>query len=201
MRASGVSRMLMTEPAQEVTRNLSPTKAITDLDLRAMSRDQVVDLYRTLDAPRFEEMHGEFAASLLDQGDAQAYLLSALVVNFGGRWLCKAFEPTGPNEGHGYNSFMTPRGVRRAARMRTRVGPSKLPGDPKDAFHLEYADLNSFRQGGPKGAVLHTMFDEVRKVGAGLYLGIGRVGFTKKGRAQLHPFILEGPVAPFVKTH
>jgi len=31
-----------------------------------------------------------------------------------------------------------------------------------------------------------------------LYLGIGRVGFTEKARAHLHPFILEGPVAPFV---
>jgi hypothetical protein len=37
----------------------------------------------------------------------------------------------------------------------------------------------------------------VRKVGPGLYLGIGRVGFTEKARARLHPFILEGPVAPF----
>jgi hypothetical protein len=42
------------------------------------------------------------------------------------------------------------------------------------------------------------MFDEVRKVAPGLYLGIGRVGFTERGRNDLHPFILEGPVAPFV---
>ena len=45
---------------------------------------------------------------------------------------------------------------------------------------------------------IRTMFDEVRKVGPGLYLGIGRVGFTEKARSDLHPFILEGPVAPFV---
>lgn len=164
-----------------------------------MPQDRVIELYGTLEAPRFDEMHGEYAASLLDQGNGWAYLLSAFVVNFGGRWLCKAFEPTGPNEGHGYNSFMTPRGVRRAGRMRTRIGPSKLPGDTKDAFHLEYADFNSVRRGGAIGAVLHTMFDEVRKVAPGLYLGIGRAGFTKRGRSQLHPFLLEGPAAPFVR--
>jgi hypothetical protein len=43
------------------------------------------------------------------------------------------------------------------------------------------------------------MFDEVRKIADGLYLGIGRTGFTRKARAELHPFALEGPVAPFVK--
>lgn len=31
-----------------------------------------------------------------------------------------------------------------------------------------------------------------------LYFGMGRTGFTEKARAELHPFTLEGPVAPFV---
>jgi hypothetical protein len=115
-----------------------------------MPRDEVVALYHRLEAPPFEEMDGEFAASLLDQGSARSYLLSAFMVHM------------------------------------------------KDAFHLEYADLNDFKRGGPGGAVLHTMFDEVRKVAPGLYLGIGRAGFTERGRSDLHPFILEGPVAPFV---
>jgi hypothetical protein len=44
------------------------------------------------------------------------------------------------------------------------------------------------------------MFDEVRKVRAGLYLGIGRVGFTKQARSEPHPFILEGPVARFMSA-
>lgn len=169
----------------------------TAMELRLMPFDSVVALYRRLPAPRFEEMHGEFAACLLDQGSASAYLQAAFTVNMKGRWLCKAFEPTGPNEGHGYNSFMTPRGVRRSVRMRTRLGPSKLPGDTKDAFHLEYADFNDFRRGGFGGALVHTMFDEVRKVARGLYLGIGRVGFTDAQRERLHPFLLEGPVAPY----
>jgi len=163
-----------------------------------MPRDEVVALYRQLEAPPFEEMHGEFAASLLDQGSARAYWLASFFLHRKGRWLCKAFEPTDSNQGHGYNSIMTPRGVRRVKRMGTRVGPSKLPGDTKDAFHLEYADFNDFKRGGFAGALQHTTFDEVRKVGPGLYLGIGRVGFTEKQQATLRPFILEGPVAEFV---
>jgi hypothetical protein len=186
----------MSELAQQPSLPHTPPTH-TAIELRMMPIDSLVALYHRLSAPRFEEMHGEFAACLLDQGSASSYLQAAFTVNAKGRWLCKAFEPTGPNEGRGYNSFMTPRGVRRAVRMRTRLGPSKLPGDDKDAFHLEYADLNDFKRGGFGGALVHTMFDEVRKVGAGLYLGIGRVGFTPKQQAGLHPFLLEGPVAPF----
>jgi len=69
-----------------------------------------------------------------------------------------------------------------------------------EAFHLEYGDFNSFRQSGLGGALLHTMFDELRKVSVGLYLGIGRAGFTATMRNEPHPFILEGPIAPFVRS-
>lgn len=192
---------MMSEPTPEISRSVSPPEAITAVELRMMPRDEVLALYHRLEAPPFEEMHGEFAATLLDQGSARGYLLSAFTVHLKGRWLGKAFEPTGPNQGHGYNYYMTPRGVRRATRMKTRLGPSKLPGDTNDAFHLEYADLNDFKRGGIGGALVHTMFDELRKVSTGLYLGIGRAGFTEKARADLHPFLLEGPVAPFVTTH
>jgi hypothetical protein len=186
----------MSELAQESSLRQTLAKH-TALELRMMPFDALLTLYHDLPAPAFEEMHGEFAACLLDQGSAWGYLQAALAVHVKGRWLCKAFEPTGPSEGRGYNSFMTPRGVRRAVRMRTRLGPSKLPGDTKDAFHLEYADLNDFKRGGFGGALVHTMFDEVRKAGPAVYLGIGRVGFTPKQQAELHPFLLEGPVAPF----
>jgi hypothetical protein len=190
---------MMREPSHEISPSASEATAIPVLDLRMMELDPLIELYHRLPAPTFEEMHGEFAATLLEAGSGAAYLRAAITVNLKGRWLCKAFEPTGSNEGHGYNSFMTPRGVRRSVRMRTRIGPSKLPGDANDAFHLEYADFNDFKRSGFGGALVHTMFDEVRKVAPGIYLGIGRVGFTAKQRARLHPFLLEGPVAPFVK--
>jgi len=173
--------------------------AITAMDLRFMTREELVALFHRLPAPTFQEMDGEFAATLLEQGSGSAFITAQVALNLKGRWLCKAFEPTGPNEGHGYNSFMTPRGVKRSARMRTRIGPSKIPGDANDSFHLEYADFNDFKRGGTGGAFVHTMFDELRKAAPGLYLGMGRVGFTKRQLSELHPFILEGPVADFVK--
>lgn len=187
----------MPEPIQQTA---PTTPLITAIDLRFMTRDELVSLFHRLPAPSFEEMHGEFAATLLEQGTGTAFITAQVALNIKGRWLCKAFEPSGPNEGHGYNSFMTPRGVKRAVRMKTRVGPSKIPGDSNDSFHLEYADLNDFKRGGPGGAFAHTMFDELRKAAPGLYLGIGRVGFTKNQLTELHPFILEGPVADFVRT-
>lgn len=174
------------------------TNLITAMELRFMTQDELVSLFHRLPAPSFEEMHGEFAATLLEQGTGTAFITAQVALNIKGRWLCKAFEPTGPNDGHGYNSFMTPRGVRRSARMKTRIGPSKIPGDSNDSFHLEYADFNDFKRGGPGGAFAHTMFDELREVARGLYLGIGRVGFTQKQLAELRPFMLEGPVADFV---
>jgi len=173
--------------------------AITAMELRFMTRDELVALFRRLPAPAFDEMHGEYAATLLEQGSASAYITAQIALNIKGRWLCKAFEPSGSNDGHGYNSFMTPRGVKRSARMKTRIGPSKIPGDENDSFHLEYAPFNDFKRSGIGGAFVHTMFDELRKAAPGLYLGIGRVGFTAKQLAELHPFILEGPVAEFVK--
>lgn len=167
--------------------------------LRMMNRQQLVGLYHQLERPAFDEMHGEYAASLLDQGSPLSNVLNGFAINARGTWLGKAFEPTGPNEGHGYNSFRGRSGVVRRFRMRTRIGPSKLEGDERDAFHLEYADLNSFRSGGPIGALLHTMFDEVRKADSGVYLGLGRVGLTARARDRVYPFLLEGPVAPFAE--
>jgi hypothetical protein len=178
--------------------SLKKDASVTAMALRFMTQDALIEVFRGLPAPSFEEMHGEFAATLLEQGSGAAFVRAEIALNFRGRWLCKAFEPLGPNHGHGYNSFMTPRGVRRAVRMKTRVGPSKIPGETGDSFHLEYADFNDFKRGGPGGAFAHTMFDELRKAAPGLYLGIGRLGFTKRQLAELRPFILEGPVGDFV---
>jgi hypothetical protein len=178
----------------------SPDTAVSAMELRFMTAEELRSLFARLPAPAFEEMHGEFAATLLEQGNGGEFIKAQVALNIKGRWLCKAFEPLGPNEGHGYNTFMTPRGVKRAVRMKTRNGPSKIEGVAGDSFHLEYADTNDFKRG-PGGALAHTMFDELREAAPGVYLGIGRLGFTKKQVDQLHPFMLEGPVAPFVKNH
>lgn len=187
------------EPGQpDAPESLPPSEALSGPAIRMMPIEKVVALYRTLKAPPFAAMHGEYAAALTHQGSRFHELTGFAGVNWYGRWLCKAFEPLGPSHGHGYNAFLTRRGVARRLRMRTCLGPSKLPGDAGDAFHLQYAPFNDFSTGGLAGAYVHTMFDEVRQVRPGLYLGIGRLGFTRAERSILRPFTLEGPVGPFV---
>lgn len=84
----------MSAPTAALGAQPTPSKEITALDLHMMPYADLIALYHDLDAPPFEEMYGEFAARLLDQGTARAYLLSAFAVNVKGRWLCKAFEPS-----------------------------------------------------------------------------------------------------------
>ncbi len=48
------------------------TTPLTAMDLRFMTRDGLVALFQRLPAPVFEEMHGEFAATLLEQGTGTA---------------------------------------------------------------------------------------------------------------------------------
>jgi hypothetical protein len=41
------------------------------------------------------------------------------------------------------------------------------------------------------------MVDEVRRLEAGQYLGIGTVGFSTAQRQVPRPFLMTGPVAPY----
>ncbi len=153
-----------------------------------MSSAALIALFRRLPPPALTELDGEFRASLLDQGSLAAELVAHAMVNLPGRWLGKAFAPRWPDGGHGYNSFRTVLGVRRALRMRTWIGASAL--DDGSSFHLDYSPFNR----GP----IATMRDELRRVGEGRYLGIGRLGYSERQRRHLFPFLLEGPIAPFV---
>ena len=67
--------------------------------------------------------------------------------------------------------------------------PSRFDGQP--AYQLVYRHFESLC-----GDV--NMVDEVRRVVPGLYLGIGTWGFSKGQRHIPLPFLLEGPVAPYL---
>ncbi|MFW5877371.1 MAG: hypothetical protein ACOCXM_11590 [Myxococcota bacterium] len=157
-------------------------------ELLATPARELIRLFRDLPPPTLEEMHGELRATLLDQGSTVANLFGRTAIHAPGSWLAKAFEPLSSGQGHGYNAFRVRRGVRRMFRMRTFVGPSRL--DEGHAYHLDYSAFNW----GPMG----TMWDEVRKLDDDIYLGLGRVGYTKRQRRHLMPFLLEGPADPFV---
>lgn len=161
--------------------------AITSAELLKMPREDLVVLFSELPSPSLKEMNGEFAATLLDQGALWENLVSKVAINLPGKWRCKAFVPVTDLEGRGYNGFVFRGRDVRHFQMRTSVGRSKLATG--ESYHLDYSAYN--------GGYMGTMRDEVRKVGEHLYLGIGRVGFTKWERRRLLPFLLEGPDRPF----
>ena len=156
-------------------------------NLTAMSRENLLFLFKELPSPALEEMNGEFAATLLDQGASWENLVAKLAVNLPGKWRSKAFLPVSSKAGRGYNGFVFLGRDMRHFQMSTHVGPSKFTTG--ESYHLDYSAYN--------GGYMGTMRDEVRKVAENLYLGIGRVGFTKWERRRLLPFLLEGPDRPF----
>ncbi|HQI01132.1 MAG TPA: hypothetical protein PLA18_07665 [Deltaproteobacteria bacterium] len=186
-------------------------------DLMKLSRKQLMDLFRQLDAPAMSEMHGEYRAALLDVGPAINSFLAWLYLYFTwGTWQHKAFEPMGEQNGHGYNTFITtqkklyenyffaslmklvsivrslfrlssPQRLARIMLNKTSMVSSVFDGKP--AFELSYRPYNTF--------LTNTMTDEVRKVNDRMYLGIGRLTVTL-GKFNPMPFVLMGPPDPWV---
>lgn len=158
---------------------------------RGHSRDELMALFRTLPSPAITEMDGEFAATLLDQGNPLLTAIGHFAIGnpwLNGRWLTKSFTPSNDEHGHGYNSFQRGEHVIRKFRMRTEIRPSIVDGKP--SYTLIYPAYNNLC--GRVG-----MIDEVRRIDDGVYLGFGTVG-SKARRSYPMPFMLEGPTAPFV---
>jgi len=186
-------------------------------DLMKLKRKQLMELFFLLDAPAMSEMRGEYRAALLDSGYIINNLLATLYLHFTwGDWQHKAFEPLGPQHGHGYNTFITtqsklyenyfvavfmrimsiicslfrlhnPRRMARIMLNKTSIVSSVF--DARPSFQLSYRDYNTF--------YTNTMTDEVRKVNDRLYLGIGRLTVTF-GKYNPMPFVLIGPSDPWV---
>ena len=158
-------------------------------DLRRFSAEKLLALFRTLESPDIEEMHGEYQATLLRQPSQLAGLSGALVLaNPVMPWQCKAFRPVSEDGGRGYNTFRLLGRIVQRFPMQTLVAPSRYDGKP--AYQLVYRAYHSLC------GSMH-MVDEVRRVTAGLYLGIGTWGFTVAQRQVALPFMLAGPVAPY----
>jgi len=149
-----------------------------------MSVDELVTAYAQGEAPTMDEMYGEFPSTLLNQGGLLNPVAQA-AVKVGG-WAFKAFRPGG-EAGDGYNGFRRKDGVVRMYRMRTHIGPSIVDGG--DAFHLDYRSFRSI-----VGMV--GMYDELRRIGDGLYLGMGHM-LRVTGKRVL-PFALQAPATPWV---
>lgn len=157
------------------------------LDLKRLDSYELIALFTTLEAPTLQDMTGDFRATVLRQPhrllDAGSV---ALLGTPGGRWLSKGFRPTGPDHGRGYNSFSVFGRLVQRYPMATRIAPSRYDG--RDAYQLRYAAYSSLL-----GRL--DMVDEVRRIDANRYLGIGSSGPMRR---LPMPFLLEGPSGAYI---
>lgn len=162
---------------------ISSTITLSADAVRTLSVEELLALFATLEAPSIAEMNGEYTASLLRQPSLIAAVSGwATVVNPLMPWLCKAFRPVDADTGRGYNSFNRLGRVIQLFPMQTMIAPSRYDGRP--AYTLVYRAYHSFC------GDIH-MVDEVRRLGDGLYLGIGTWGFTERQRLVALPFLLQ----------
>ncbi len=157
-------------------------------DLTDYTQDQLMELYKTLEAPDFDEMQGEFHSTKLGYNGLRDYIEWRIGCDnplMGGDWLGKAWRKTGENEGRGYNLFRLVGGkLQQKYPMYTTMAPSRYDGKP--AFTLVYHAFFA-------GTSIVNMVDELRKVGDGTYLLIGTYGITKKDKMRPHFWLIEGP--------
>lgn len=170
-----------------------PAEQAARVHVEALSKADVMALFRAAPAPSLVEMEGEYLAKLLPVG-VLAPLVDLFTQHlFGpGRWKGKAFRPVDPATGEGYNLFADKRDgkrieIFRVRRMQTYIGPSRI--DARAALHLDYRPFNS--------GLVHTLHDEIRKINDALYLGMG---YTAAGGGALNPapFIVFGKIGPWV---
>jgi hypothetical protein len=160
-------------------------------DVSRLNAVELLAMFGTLEAPTLDEMHGEYAARLLQQQSAVFNVAGrASLYNFiyPGHWLSKSFRPVGRERGRGCNGFRYLGRVVTRFPMATLIAPSRFDGRP--AFQLVYRAYRSLF------GAMHVV-DEVRRLEAGRYLGLGTMGFTYAQRHVPLPFLLEGPVGPY----
>jgi hypothetical protein len=160
-------------------------------DVSRLSAGELLAMFRTLEAPALDEMHGEYTARLLQQQSAVFNVAgTASLYNYiyPGHWLSKSFRPVDRERGRGCNGFRYFGKVVTRFPMATLIAPSRFDGRP--AFQLVYRAYRSLF------GAMHVV-DEVRRLEAGRYLGMGTMGFTNSQRHVPLPFLLEGPVGPY----
>lgn len=171
-------------------------------EVMALNREQAVELWKTLPAPDFGELDGEYTGHV-PYGDNEEVRKAKAEFFFDesspiGYWLGKAYKATSDLKGEGYNLWRRPgRKVERNLRFATELGVSAIDGRP--SLIMYYRAFNT-----PMGAV--DLVDEIRKLEDGLYLGIYTTkvtvpGFsTMKGgeRSEVDRFALTGPIGAWV---
>lgn len=164
-----------------------PEQATADDCLR-LNKARFMQLFSAATCPTVDELTGEYIA-LNHPGGILASGVQIYTNHFfgPGTWVGKAFMPLAPGKGHGYNIFQRTGGdgkpvFTRARRINTSIGKSEYDG--KNSYKLNYALHN--------GGLVHSMRDELRRINANLYVGLGCMA---SGGGAINPslFIVQGP--------
>jgi hypothetical protein len=160
--------------------------------LLALSRDDVIELWRSAPEVSLDELQGHFMGVIPNAGDSKRQRDTGDFMynehSRQGYWLGKAFRKTGPNEGEGYNRFRLPTGeIIRNQRFSTEIGPSLLDGKPSLLMYYGafYEPSRNF-------------VDEIRKLDERVYLGIGTSLDKEGSRTEPGHFMLIGPTDEWV---
>jgi hypothetical protein len=138
---------------------------------------ECLEVWKTLDAPDFEELDGEFSGHFVPTFNERylAHQAEGLGSVDGphGLWLGKAFIPTCQVAGEGYNVFLrADETVERRIRFGTNLGCSRIDGRLSVLMH--YASFNrtdSCPQDPTCPAWQRDVLDEMRKLADGVYAG------------------------------
>ncbi len=160
----------------------------------ALSRQEVIELWKTLPAPDFEELDGEYTGHVPDGGDEEVRKQVAEVMfnetSALGFWLGKAYKAASSTKGEGYNHWRKPGDrVVRNLRFGTEAGISLIDGKP--ALIMRYGAFKN-----PSGDA--DLTDEIRRLDDGLYLGVGTTATPEGKRSQPGPFALTGPIGKWI---
>ena len=171
--------------------NNEPTGDWSVEKLKSLTSPEVLELFKTLSPPPFEELNGEYFSTLL--GEASEFGDWLMYKTELGHWLGKAYTPTPTAErpgcrSEGYNFWIIDEKKVYHSRFASHMGISMIDGKPE--FRMQYDAFKSLY--GQQG-----MIDEIRKLKTGLYLCFGWQWPERPGG----PFCLAGPQEPYSKNH
>ncbi|MFW9881396.1 MAG: hypothetical protein ACFFG0_50675 [Candidatus Thorarchaeota archaeon] len=158
--------------------------------LKKMRREELLELYKTLPAPAFEEMDGEYDGHTLDTGSDLGNQMSEWVMNKTamGIWKGKAYSPKTSTTGEGYNRYIIDGKERHHLRFATDMNISLFDGKP--TLRMRYGAFKNI-------SARNDLIDEVRKLGDGIYLCTGAALDEKGKRGPPTPFCLTGPIREY----
>jgi hypothetical protein len=167
---------------------LGPSGKWTLEKVLALTPEEAVALWHAAPSPTLQEMNGHYMGlgANGDNPERQAGFAKSMLNESSrlGYWLGKAFRPVTATEGEGYNRWRYPGGkIVHNQCMKTRVGPSIIDGNP--CYQIDYHAVN------PNS----TLFDEIRRLDDGVYLGTATTELKGGGRpTKLNSaFLLLGP--------